>query len=204
VYHPIYVETSIHNKCRCLFYCALLTQHVSAPIGGHLQVVCNTKNSKAVTVHVNGSVGGFYIYIYIDCYTPNKMHNPMIKIHKESHQPLPQFSLKISEDSSKIPTAVSVREAWMAYCLPTGLLHGDVVAMSRDATDGPRNTTACHHNSQSSIYVTKPWACKHIPPVQSERRLRAYMLHGTGSPEIREPQVEVYLRPAVPSRAKLH
>jgi hypothetical protein len=32
------------------------TLHVSAPIDGHLQVVCNTKNSKVVTVYVNGSV----------------------------------------------------------------------------------------------------------------------------------------------------
>jgi hypothetical protein len=47
------------QQCRCSFYCALLTLHVSAPIGGHLQVVYNTKNSKAVTVYVNG---GFYIY----------------------------------------------------------------------------------------------------------------------------------------------
>jgi hypothetical protein len=52
----IYEETSVRNKCRCSFYCALITPHVSAPIGGHLQVVCNTKNSKAVTVYVNGSV----------------------------------------------------------------------------------------------------------------------------------------------------
>jgi hypothetical protein len=35
VYQLIYVETSVHNKCRCSFYCALLTVHVSAPIGGH-------------------------------------------------------------------------------------------------------------------------------------------------------------------------
>jgi hypothetical protein len=56
IVQPIYVETSVCNKCRCSFYCALLTRHVSAPIGGHLQVVCNTKNSKAVTVYVNGSV----------------------------------------------------------------------------------------------------------------------------------------------------
>jgi hypothetical protein len=35
----IYIETSVRNKCRCSFYCALLTLHVSAPIGGHLQVV---------------------------------------------------------------------------------------------------------------------------------------------------------------------
>jgi hypothetical protein len=35
----IYIETSVSNKCRCSFYCALLTLHVSAPIGGHLQVV---------------------------------------------------------------------------------------------------------------------------------------------------------------------
>jgi hypothetical protein len=47
----IYVETSVRNKCRCSFYCALLTLYVSAPIGGHLQVVCNSKNSKAVTVY---------------------------------------------------------------------------------------------------------------------------------------------------------
>jgi hypothetical protein len=50
IIQPIYVETSVRNKCRCSFYCAVLTLHVSAPIGGHLQVVCNTKNSKAVTV----------------------------------------------------------------------------------------------------------------------------------------------------------
>jgi hypothetical protein len=30
------VETSVHNKCQCSFYCALFTLHVSAPIGGHL------------------------------------------------------------------------------------------------------------------------------------------------------------------------
>jgi hypothetical protein len=35
----IYIETSVRNKCRCSLYCALLTLHVSAPIGGHLQVV---------------------------------------------------------------------------------------------------------------------------------------------------------------------
>jgi hypothetical protein len=56
----VLVETSVRNKCRCSFYCALLTLHVSAPVIGHLQVVCNTKNSKAVTVY--------------------RMHNPMIKI----------------------------------------------------------------------------------------------------------------------------
>jgi hypothetical protein len=56
----IYIETSVRNKCRCLFYCALLTLHVSADIGGHLQVVCNTKNSKAVTVYVNGSVASVW------------------------------------------------------------------------------------------------------------------------------------------------
>jgi hypothetical protein len=56
VYISIYEETSVRNKCRCSFYCALLTLHVSALIGGHLQVVCKTKNSKAVTVYVNGSV----------------------------------------------------------------------------------------------------------------------------------------------------
>jgi hypothetical protein len=43
----IYIETSVSNKSQCSFYCAPLTLHVSAPIGGHLQVVCNTKNSKA-------------------------------------------------------------------------------------------------------------------------------------------------------------
>jgi hypothetical protein len=53
------VETSVHNKCRCLFYCALFTLHVSAPIGGHLQVVSSTKNSKSVTVYVNGSVASY-------------------------------------------------------------------------------------------------------------------------------------------------
>jgi hypothetical protein len=49
VYQLINVETSVRNKCQCSCYCALFTLHVSAPIGGHLQVVCNTKNSKAVT-----------------------------------------------------------------------------------------------------------------------------------------------------------
>jgi hypothetical protein len=39
VYQSIYIEISVRNKCRCSFYCALLTLHVSAPIGGHLQVV---------------------------------------------------------------------------------------------------------------------------------------------------------------------
>jgi hypothetical protein len=39
-----YIETSVRNKCRCYFYCALLTLHVSAPIGDYLQVVCNTRN----------------------------------------------------------------------------------------------------------------------------------------------------------------
>jgi hypothetical protein len=44
VMHPvarvstIIVETSVRNKCRCSFYCALFTLHVSAPIGGHIQV----------------------------------------------------------------------------------------------------------------------------------------------------------------------
>jgi hypothetical protein len=27
----LYIETSVRNKCRCSFYCALLTLHVSAP-----------------------------------------------------------------------------------------------------------------------------------------------------------------------------
>jgi hypothetical protein len=61
VYQSIYIETSVRNKYRCSFYCALLTLHVSALIGGHLQVVCNTKNSKAVTVYVNGSVASVCI-----------------------------------------------------------------------------------------------------------------------------------------------
>jgi hypothetical protein len=61
VYQSIYIETSVRNKCGCSFYCALLTLHVSAPIGGHLQVVCNTKNWKTVTVYVNGSVASVCI-----------------------------------------------------------------------------------------------------------------------------------------------
>jgi hypothetical protein len=64
VYQPIYVETSVRNKCQRSFYCALVTLHVSAPIGGYLQVVCNTKNSKAVTVYVNGSVASVCLTIY--------------------------------------------------------------------------------------------------------------------------------------------
>jgi hypothetical protein len=40
-FQSIYIETSVRNKCRCSFYCALLKLHVSAPIGGHLQLsVC--------------------------------------------------------------------------------------------------------------------------------------------------------------------
>jgi hypothetical protein len=67
----IYIETSVRKKYRCSFYYALLTLHVSVPIGDHLQVVCNTKNSKTVPVYVNGTVAsvcikanaaGFYIY----------------------------------------------------------------------------------------------------------------------------------------------
>jgi hypothetical protein len=52
VYQPIYVETSVRNKCRCSFYCALLTLYVSAPIGGHLQVVCNTVTAVYITNHL--------------------------------------------------------------------------------------------------------------------------------------------------------
>jgi hypothetical protein len=33
------VTLTLTDKCRCSFYCALLTLRVSAPIGGHLQVV---------------------------------------------------------------------------------------------------------------------------------------------------------------------
>jgi hypothetical protein len=52
-----YIEIFVRNKCRCSFYCALFTLHVSAPIGGHLHVVCNTKiRRQLVTVYVNGSV----------------------------------------------------------------------------------------------------------------------------------------------------
>jgi hypothetical protein len=44
------------NVFRARFYCALL-QHVSAPIGDHLQVKCTQKNVfKVTTVYVNGSV----------------------------------------------------------------------------------------------------------------------------------------------------
>jgi hypothetical protein len=54
---PIYVETSVRNKCRCSFYCALLTLHVSAPIGGHLiccvrrflHILVNTRATGCVT-----------------------------------------------------------------------------------------------------------------------------------------------------------
>jgi hypothetical protein len=60
VYRSVYIETSVRNKCRCSFYCALLTLHVSASIGGLLQVVCNTENSNAVTVYVNESVASVW------------------------------------------------------------------------------------------------------------------------------------------------
>jgi hypothetical protein len=53
----IYIETAVRNKCRCSFYCALLTLHVSSLIGGHLQVV---------------------LHILIDT-RANRMHNPVIK-----------------------------------------------------------------------------------------------------------------------------
>jgi hypothetical protein len=32
VYQPIYVETSVRNKCRCSFYCALLTHYMLRPL----------------------------------------------------------------------------------------------------------------------------------------------------------------------------
>jgi hypothetical protein len=53
-HNQISINIYRNDKCRCSFYCALFTLHVSAPIGGHLHVICNTKNSKAVTVYVNG------------------------------------------------------------------------------------------------------------------------------------------------------
>jgi hypothetical protein len=66
VYQPIYIETSVRNKCRCSFYCALLTLHVSADIGGHLQVVCSTKIFfESVTACVNGSVASVCLTIYV-------------------------------------------------------------------------------------------------------------------------------------------
>jgi hypothetical protein len=44
--------TPVRNKVffGVRFYCALLTQHVSAPFGGHLQVVRKQKISKVVTI----------------------------------------------------------------------------------------------------------------------------------------------------------
>jgi hypothetical protein len=39
-------KTSVCNQCQCSFYCALPV-HVLAPIGGHLQVVSNTKNTQS-------------------------------------------------------------------------------------------------------------------------------------------------------------
>jgi hypothetical protein len=49
-----YWNTSVRYKLffDTRFYCALLTLHVSAPIGGHFQVVREHKNiSKAVTIY---------------------------------------------------------------------------------------------------------------------------------------------------------
>jgi hypothetical protein len=58
----IYIEIYERNKCLCSFYCVLLTLHVSAPIGGHLQVVfVIQKYFKVVTVYVNGSVASVCI-----------------------------------------------------------------------------------------------------------------------------------------------
>jgi hypothetical protein len=54
VMHPVarvsinivyYIETSVRNKCRCSFYCALFTLHVSAPIGGHVLHLLRTEVS---------------------------------------------------------------------------------------------------------------------------------------------------------------
>jgi hypothetical protein len=41
------------------FYCALLTLHVSAPFGGHLQVVRKQKISKAVTIYLTDPLGRY-------------------------------------------------------------------------------------------------------------------------------------------------
>jgi hypothetical protein len=45
--------TSVRNKVffGARFYCALLTLHVLAPFGGHLQVVRKQKISKVVTIY---------------------------------------------------------------------------------------------------------------------------------------------------------
>jgi hypothetical protein len=62
--HPVarvsikYWKTSVRNTVffSARFYCALLTLHVSAPFGGHLQVVHKHKNIQ-VSHHIfNGSV----------------------------------------------------------------------------------------------------------------------------------------------------
>jgi hypothetical protein len=72
----IYIETSVRNKCRCSFYCALLTLHVSAPIDGHLQVALLRTE----------------VSIYIDWYTRNRMHNPIIKVMEPFRKLLQQLS----------------------------------------------------------------------------------------------------------------
>jgi hypothetical protein len=62
--HPVarvsikYWKTSVRNTVffGARFYCALLTLHVSAPFGGHLQVVHKHKNIQGSHHIFNGSV----------------------------------------------------------------------------------------------------------------------------------------------------
>jgi hypothetical protein len=74
------VETSVRNKCRRSFYCALLTLHVSAPIGGHLQVVSNTKNSKSVRLYISVSLC-YILYLYF-------MARKLLNLTRLRHLPL--------------------------------------------------------------------------------------------------------------------
>jgi hypothetical protein len=91
VYQLIYVETSVRNKCQCSFYCALLTLHVSAPIGGHLQVVFNIKNSKALTVYVNGSVALKLIRLrHLPLYVLKQRMLKQVKFGSDTMNSLPQ------------------------------------------------------------------------------------------------------------------
>jgi hypothetical protein len=82
----IYIETSVRNKCRCSFYCALLTLYVSVPIGGHLQ----NEHRHLLRTEVS---------TYIGWYTRNRMHNPMIKIKKKHSPTSPSTGIWAPNDS---------------------------------------------------------------------------------------------------------
>jgi hypothetical protein len=75
-------NTNIY-KCRCSFYCALLTRTFYWSICWYatqtytsIKRACKKCTIKRAPTFV--AYGGFYIYI--DWYTRNRMHNPIIKV----------------------------------------------------------------------------------------------------------------------------